>query len=293
MALRDLNNHQEQIQQSIEVHDFMRGRLTKHDWYLILQQETASLYRCAYDLAVQTARDAHIACSFERRDVPVELPVAAWNNLREGLIAGENLEFALQSLQRLYMKTHCREYELTKHLSLRLHFPLAFLQLKALGWCEIEIQEWMFDLDYPGHYMRRIKNVSVSIPCVVGPYVGIHCLLQLLSSGIRLASLSGPQSCCSKEGCAEEEEGCGYESLRACRLEAYVAEAGISQDGISQDGISQAGISGCVSQRRASDRRTSHRRVSHRRVSQRRVSQRRASQRRISQRHVSYLIGVC
>ena len=66
------------------------------------------------------------------------------------------------------------EYELTKHVSLRLHFPLEFLRLQATGSCEIEVPEWMFDLDYPGHYMRRIKNVTVTIPCVVGPYTGVH-----------------------------------------------------------------------------------------------------------------------
>ena len=26
------------------------------------------------------------------------------------------------------------------------------------GYCEISIPEWMFDLDYPGHYLRRIKS---------------------------------------------------------------------------------------------------------------------------------------
>ena len=29
--------------------------------------------------------------------------------------------------------------------------------------------EWMFDLDYPGQYMRRIKNVSLTIPASPAP----------------------------------------------------------------------------------------------------------------------------
>ena len=44
----------------------------------------------------------------------------------------------------------------------------------------------MFDLDYPGMYMRRIKNVSLTIPCVTGPYTGVHCRLTLLSSTTRI-----------------------------------------------------------------------------------------------------------
>ena len=114
------------------------------------------------------------------------LPESGWNNLREGLLAGERLELALQAMDKAYMEANCREYELTKHISLRMLLPAAFLLLKTTGFCEIDIPEWMFDLDYPGHYMRRIKNVSLTIPCVTGPYVGINCRLSLLSSVIRV-----------------------------------------------------------------------------------------------------------
>ena len=47
------------------------------------------------------------------------------------------------------------------------------------------IPEWLFDLDTPGHYLRRIKSVSVSIPSVVGPYTSINCKLTLLESHVR------------------------------------------------------------------------------------------------------------
>ena len=41
------------------------------------------------------------------------------------------------------------------------------------------------NLDYPGHYMRRIKSVSLSIPCVVGPYTSVSCKLSLISNKYR------------------------------------------------------------------------------------------------------------
>jgi hypothetical protein len=37
----------------------------------------------------------------------------------------------------------------------------------------------------PGHYLRRIKNVALSIPSVVGPYTSVHCTLSLLRSSLR------------------------------------------------------------------------------------------------------------
>jgi hypothetical protein len=62
-----------------------------------------------------------------------------------------------------------REQEITKQISLNMQFSAAFLLLKTTGKCETDIPEWMFDLDYPGQYMRRIHNVSLTIPCVIGP----------------------------------------------------------------------------------------------------------------------------
>jgi hypothetical protein len=69
--------------------------------------------------------------------------------------------------------------------------PLALLKLKAKGSCEFTVPEWLFDLDSPGHYFRRIKTVAVSIPCVTGPYTGVHCRLSLLRSSIRSSALGG------------------------------------------------------------------------------------------------------
>jgi hypothetical protein len=91
----------------------------------------------------------------------------------------------LYSMEQAHMNMNCREYELTKHISLRLHFPPAFVMLKATGCCEVEPPEWFFDLDYPGQYMRRIRSVSLTVPCVAGPYTRVHCKLQQLSSTIK------------------------------------------------------------------------------------------------------------
>lgn len=42
--------------------------------------------------------------------------------------------------------------------------------------------EILFDLDHPGHYNRRIKSVSLTIPCVAGAYTSISANLTLKSS---------------------------------------------------------------------------------------------------------------
>ena len=40
-------------------------------------------------------------------------------------------------------------------------------------------------MDYPGHYMRRLKSASISVPCIVGPYTSINSTLHLTSHKIR------------------------------------------------------------------------------------------------------------
>ncbi|OAQ74289.1 insecticidal toxin complex protein [Pochonia chlamydosporia 170] len=261
IALRDLNNHQLQIENSAEIDAFLADKFSKHDLYLFLQQETASLYRRTFGLAWQTVQEARESLKRERRDLvpqvnaalPAEIGPSGWNTLREGLMAGEKLDTGLRTLERMYMReTGCREYELGKFVSLRLSFPLAFLQLKMLGWCEFEIPEWMLDLDYPGHYLRRIKNVSVTIPCVVGPYVNVNCRLQLLGSSTRLEpTLSSVPNCCCKSSrkCIvplEKRDPCSSNSWSPHCSKPSVSETCISayehNDSLSRDFLATEAI---------------------------------------------------
>jgi len=53
------------------------------------------------------------------------------------------------------------------------------------------LPEEIFDLDYPGHYFRRIKSVSLTLPCVAGPYTTISCTLRLLKNAIRTSTANG------------------------------------------------------------------------------------------------------
>jgi hypothetical protein len=92
---------------------------------------------------------------------------------------------ALKRLDAAYLDGNVREYELTKHVSLVSLAPEQLIALKETGTCQFDVPEWLFDLDTPGHYMRRIRMVSVTIPCVIGPFTTIHCRTQLVKSAYR------------------------------------------------------------------------------------------------------------
>jgi hypothetical protein len=100
-------------------------------------------------------------------------------------LAGERLTYDLKRLDTAYLDGNVREYELTKHISLLSLAPEQLIALKETGGCEFEIPEWLFDLDTPGHYRRRITMLEILIFCITGPYTAVHCKAQLLKSSFR------------------------------------------------------------------------------------------------------------
>jgi hypothetical protein len=213
-AMQELNSQQRQIENAKEVLDFLRDKFTATDLYLFLQKETSALYRKMYEMAHRAADEAQHAFNFERGHTTRRfIPEATWDNLHQGLMAGDHLDLALRHMDKAYLDENVREYELTKHFSLRYHFPIEFLRIKETGYCEIELPEWMFDLDYPGQYMRRIKNVTLTVPCVTGPYNGVHCRATLLSSMTRIdPRVDLPATrCCCECGAGHDYEACPHD----------------------------------------------------------------------------------
>jgi hypothetical protein len=204
--LREVGNQQRQIEYTREIDNFLRDKFTNDALYLYHQRHLSGLYRQLYELALGCSRQAEQKFNVERGHTDEHfIHGELWDKLHEGLLAGERLDLDLRRMQKTYDDCNRREYELTEQISLQREFPLAFLQLKVTGVCEIEIPEWMFDRHYPGHYMRRIKNVALTIPCVAGPYTGVHCRLTLLSSTTRIQPwLHGPVEHC----CHEPDERC-------------------------------------------------------------------------------------
>jgi Tc toxin complex TcA C-terminal TcB-binding domain len=187
-ALRALNSQQRQVEHAAEVLDFLRDKFTAAELYLWLQQETAALYRQLYEVALRAAGEAERAFNFELRHGEQRfLPDEAWADPHAGLLAGERLDLALRRMEQAYLDQNKRELELTKHLSLRLAFPLEYLRLRVTGYCEISVPEWMFDLDYPGHYLRRLHAVRMTVPMTASPLTGVHARLTLLSSMTRVS----------------------------------------------------------------------------------------------------------
>ncbi|MFB2833324.1 neuraminidase-like domain-containing protein [Floridanema evergladense] len=193
IATRELNNHNLQRENAREIDSFMRSKFTNQELYDWMVSEFSAIFFQSYQLAFEMARRSEVAYRFERGLVESTfIRFGQWDSLRRGLMAGERLQLDLRRLEMAYLNENRREYEITKHISLATLDPVALIQLRTTGQCLVSLPEVSFDLDYPGHYMRRIKSVSLTIPCVTGPYTSVNCTLTLLSNKTRISSNPAP-----------------------------------------------------------------------------------------------------
>jgi hypothetical protein len=187
MALQELANHERQQKNAEQVEAFLSDKFTSQELYGFMSGELARMYFEAYQLAYRFAKQTERAYRFERAITSSDfVAFGSWDSQRKGLLAGERLALDLRRLEIAYLDQNVRELEITKNISLLQLDAMALLALRTTGSCNIDLPEALFDLDYPGHYMRRIKTVSLSIPCVVGPNEGVHATLRLNSSRIRV-----------------------------------------------------------------------------------------------------------
>ncbi|MGC5076583.1 hypothetical protein [Agrococcus sp. DT81.2] len=183
------------VEQHAAITEFLEQRFTTEELYTWMHGELSTLFHDAYSFAVDVARKAEQTLKHEvmRPELDAQSFVSFnhWDAGRGGLLAGERLALELKRLELAYLEQDRREYELTKHVSLVRLDPFSLLRLKATGSCEVDIPEWVYDLDSPGQYLRRIRSVGVTLPAVVGPYAGVHAKVSLLRSSVRTSSLLG------------------------------------------------------------------------------------------------------
>ncbi|MCG8475658.1 MAG: neuraminidase-like domain-containing protein [Cytophagales bacterium] len=193
MAEKRLENQELRIEQAQLAEDYLKNKYTNEQLYNWMIQQISSLYFQSYQLAYDMAKKAEKCFQYELGISDSSyIQFGYWDSLKKGLLSGDKLAHDLRRLESAYIDRHRRELELTKHISLAQFAPESLIRLKTTGECLISLPEWLFNMDHSGHYMRRIKSVSVSIPCITGPYTSVNCSLTLSKSEIRTtASLSG------------------------------------------------------------------------------------------------------
>lgn len=190
MAEKDIELQQKQIDSANGMQEFLRSKYTNEALYSWQETQLRTLYYQTYILTYDLAQKVEKTYQFERGLTDTSFIQESWDANRDGLYSAERLSLGLKRLEEAHQESRGYEYEITKHISLRQINPRALLELRELGKCEFSVSEKLFDMDFPGHYNRRIKSVSLSIPCVIGPYTSINCTMQLASHKYRVSNVA-------------------------------------------------------------------------------------------------------
>ena len=193
IAEKELANAVMQIEQSLSIKEYYESKYTNETLYNWMSSQIVNIYFQAYQLAYDMAKNAE-KCYMQELGLfvsPDIIKFGHWDSLNKGLLAGDRLIHQLHQLDAAYIENNKRTFEITKHISLAQMFPENLLELISEKITQLNIPEWIYDMDYPGHYMRRIKSVSVTIPNVAGPNTNVSFKLSLTSSKIRTKNTIG------------------------------------------------------------------------------------------------------
>lgn len=198
-------------------YEFLSKRFTNSQLYQWFTNQMASFYSQVYDSALSMCRLTELSWRYETMVDNSTQPFfqhQTWNSTYQGLGPGERMKMSLLKMKNAYLLGNERELEISKTVSLR--------QLKAkdnnkndnkisinknwedsplqaggtekvdgiksdlvkTGSCAFELTQSLFENDYPGHCLRRIKSISISLPAILGPYEDIRATLTQTDSEV-------------------------------------------------------------------------------------------------------------
>ncbi|MFZ2898277.1 MAG: hypothetical protein WA004_06645 [Saprospiraceae bacterium] len=205
IARHGFESQKELIGQAEEVDNFLRGKFSNEELYGWMQGELSKLYyeyyKLAFDLASKAERTMKHELLRPELDERYFIQFNYWDGGRKGLLSGEALYLDLKRLELAYHDYNKREYEIVKHITLSSDSSSNWAAQAGviIDNCEIidnsvkeikfTLEESLFDLDFPGHYMRRIKHACLSLENEGQNAENISCTLTLLESSIRKSPL--------------------------------------------------------------------------------------------------------
>lgn len=168
-------------------------QFTNPDLYKWMSDTLGSVYRYFLQQATATARLAQAQLAFERAEPeqafvrtsywqpPAQLAATAPASTN-GMTGAEQLAEDLSQLDQYAFTTDTRRLNLSQTFSLAQRMPADFIAFTSTGQISFATPMQWFDQDFPGHYQRLIRQVSVSVVALVPPTRGIRATLS--SSGI-------------------------------------------------------------------------------------------------------------
>lgn len=187
------------VDQAATTYQFLSKRFTNAQLYQWLNGQFATFYYQAYDTTLSLCLAAEACWQYEIADLKTRfIQPGAWKDSYRGLTAGESLKLNLMKMEAAYLQRNARQLEITKTVSVRRlleaedkPWTTMVADLGKTGGLEIKLEQGLFDNDYPGQYLRRIKRVSVTLPAVLGPYEDVAAVLTQTYSKVEMNETVG------------------------------------------------------------------------------------------------------
>lgn len=199
--------------------DFLKTKFSNVELYSWMQGRLSAVFYQFYDLTVARCMRAELGYQWETQDPSFFIQPGAWDGNHAGLLSGEALLLNLAQMESAYLEWDGRALEVNRTVSMAkemgvdsagfnaevnqvLNDAVSSLQPHTLEMVEImgtesKVFTASIDLnalaiadDYPdamlsnsGSSVRRIKQISVSLPALLGPYEDIQAVLGYSGNG--------------------------------------------------------------------------------------------------------------
>lgn len=201
-ASQEVKIAQLQVDQAKAAVDFLDRQFTNQELYQWMSNVLAGVYRFFLQQATATARMAQDQLGFERQETSATFiqsdywqpmqssPVTGASTTdRRGLTGAERLLQDIYQLDQYAFETEKRKLNLTQAFSLAQLAPLEFERFRQTGTLDFATPMALFDADFPGQYLRLIRQVRLSISALIPPGRGLRA--QLLNPGISRVVVGG------------------------------------------------------------------------------------------------------
>ena len=182
-----------QRDQAIDMLKFLSTtKFTSREFYDWLQGVLAEIYASFLRMATATAQQAERQLAFQRQQAIASIikqdywiAASGWNAAssvqstpdRRGITGSARLLQDIATLDQYAFDSEKRLLNLNQTFSLSSLFPIEFEEFRNTGMLSFATTLRMFDEGFPGHYMRLIKKVRLSVIALVPPTQGIRATL--------------------------------------------------------------------------------------------------------------------
>lgn len=174
--------------QALAVYAFYQNRATGQalsNW--VVGQIKTLIYQ-VYDVVAGLCLCAETCWQYELGDYQSRfVRPDVWMDNCHGFTTGQSLKLDLLRMAAARIKRDEHRLQLVKTISLRDLDPVAWDEFKGSGKLSIKLNEKLFNEDYPGHYCRQVKGLSLTFPGLLGPYQNICATLVQITSSTLLA----------------------------------------------------------------------------------------------------------